>query len=159
MQDLIAVELAAGEAGIHLPSLGGLCRGAHTLNALFHAESPLIEVIVAHERPQSGALDGLLQLLNFGLFLQVLLHALLIAPLFFHSVEAIIARIELRLSVLDLNDTRDGAVEKIAVVADGDHRAAELAEVFLQPFRSLQVQVVGRLVQQEDVRILQNETA
>ena len=83
----------------------------------------------------------------------------MIAPLFFHSVKAVVARIELRLSILDLDDTGDGAVEKIAVVADGDHRTAELAKVFLQPFRGLQVQVVGRLVQQEDVRILQNKAS
>ena len=44
-------------------------------------------------------------------------------------------------------------------MADGDHGAAEVAEVVLQPLRGLQVQMVGGLVQQQNVRVLQDQAA
>ena len=42
-------------------------------------------------------------------------------------------------------------------MGDGEHRPLELVQVLLQPLGGPQVQVVGGLVQQEDVRVLQNE--
>ena len=40
-------------------------------------------------------------------------------------------------------------------MADGQHRAAEVEDIVLQPLRGAQVEVVGGLVEQEDVRVLQ----
>ena len=42
-------------------------------------------------------------------------------------------------------------------MGDGQHRALEPLQIALQPLGGVQVQVVGGLVQQEDVGILQNE--
>ncbi len=44
-------------------------------------------------------------------------------------------------------------------MADGHHRAPEAAHVVLQPLHRVEVQVIGGLVQQEDIRVLQDETA
>ena len=44
-------------------------------------------------------------------------------------------------------------------MGDGDHRAAESPDVLLQPLGGVEVQVVGGLVQQQDVRVLQDEAA
>ena len=96
-----------------------------------------MEGVVAHEGPQVHLLGGLFQLLDLGLLLQILLHPLLIAALLFHGVEAVIAAVKLRLAVQHLDDAGHGAVQEIAVMADGHHRAVEPAEVFLQPFRGL----------------------
>ena len=82
-------------------------------------------------------LGGLFQLLDLGLFLQILLHPLLIAALLFHGVKAVIAAVKLRFAVQHLDDAGHGAVQEVPVMADGHHRAAELAEILLQPFRGL----------------------
>ena len=50
-------------------------------------------------------------------------------------------------------------VEEIAVVRHGDDRAGILLQVLLEPVYRLCVEVVGRLVEQEYVRLLQEEAA
>jgi hypothetical protein len=53
---------------------------------------------------------------------------------------------------LDLDDPADHGVEQVAVVADHQHRAAELVgEEALEPLPALDIEVVGRLVEQQDV--------
>ena len=42
---------------------------------------------------------------------------------------------------------------------DGDDRTLERREILLQPFDGVQVQMVRRLVEKQDIRILQNEAA
>ena len=44
-------------------------------------------------------------------------------------------------------------------MGDGHHRAPKFLDVGLQPLGSVEVQVVGGLVQQQDVRVLQNQAA
>ena len=44
-------------------------------------------------------------------------------------------------------------------MGDHQHRAPEAPDILLQPLRGVKVQVVGGLVQQQDIRVLQNETA
>ena len=44
-------------------------------------------------------------------------------------------------------------------MADGEDRAPEAGDIVLQPLGGVEIQVVGWLVQQEDVRILQDEAA
>ena len=159
LQHLVALELPALEAGLQFTGLGGLLGGTHPLDALFHGKRTLVQGVVAHKGPQVHLLGGLLQLLDLGLLLQILLHPLLIAAFLFNGVKAVIAAVKLRLTVLYLDDAGDSAVQKVAVVTDGDHRAAKFAEVFLQPLCGLQIQMVRRLVQQQDVRVLQDQAA
>ena len=115
--------------------------------------------VVAHKGPQVHLLRRLFQLLDLGLLLEVLLHALLVAALLFNGIKAVVAAVKLRLAVQDLDDAGDGAVQEIAVVGDGDHGAPEGADILLQPLGGLKVQVVGGLIQQENVRILQDQAA
>ena len=44
-------------------------------------------------------------------------------------------------------------------MADGEDRTPEAGDIVLQPLGGVEVQVVGGLVQQENVRILQDEAA
>ena len=104
LQYFVALELPAGKPGVHLFCLGGFGGGAHALNALFHAEGPFVQRVVAHKGPQVHLLRRLFQLLDLSLLLQVLLHPLLIAALLLHGVKAVIAGIKLRLAVRHLND-------------------------------------------------------
>ena len=159
LKHLVAAKLPAGEASVHLLGLGGLGHGAHALDALFHGKGPLVQGVVAHKGPQVHLLRRLFQLLDLGLLLEVLLHALLVAALLFNGIKAVVAAVKLRLAVQDLDDAGDGAVQEIAVVGDGDHGAPEGADILLQPLGGLKVQVVGGLIQQENVRILQDQAA
>ncbi len=50
-------------------------------------------------------------------------------------------------------------VEKIAVVRHGDDRALVLLQVLLQPLHGFGIEVIGRLVEQQNVRLLDHEAA
>ncbi len=50
-------------------------------------------------------------------------------------------------------------VEEVAVVGDGDHRAGILVEVLLEPVDRFGVEVVGGLVEQQHVGLLEQKTA
>jgi hypothetical protein len=60
---------------------------------------------------------------------------------------------------IQLEDPAATIVEEVAVVGDGHHRARILLEVSLEPRHAFRVQVVGRLVEQEHVRLLEEEPA
>ena len=49
-------------------------------------------------------------------------------------------------------------VEEIAVVGDGNHRTFVLLQVLLQPVDRLSIQMVGRLIEQQHIRFLKQQT-
>ena len=159
LQYIVTAKLDAGKAGVHFFGLGGFCYRAHTLNAPFHGNGAAVGLVHPLKGPQAQLLRRFFQLLDLGLLFQVLLHLLLIAALLFDGIEAVIAAVKRGLAVQHLDNAVDGAVEEIAVMGNGNHRTAEGADILLQPLRGLQVQMVGRLIQQQDVRVLQNEPA
>ena len=55
--------------------------------------------------------------------------------------------------VIDVGRVRANAVQKMAVVRDHDQHAFVIAQIFLQPVHRIEVQVVGRLVQQQNGRL------
>ena len=61
------------------------------------------------------------------------------------------ALVEGELAVLQVQDRAHGAVEEPAVVADHEDRVRVAREVALEPERALEVEVVGGLVQQQQV--------
>ena len=158
-EHLIPPELPLPEADLHLPLPGGPVGGPHPLDALLHGLGPLEDLVVARIGPDPQLLGGLLQLLDLGLLLLILLQLLLVAALLLHHIEAVIAGVELRLPLLDLDDPVHHPVQEPAVVGDRQHRALELVQILLQPLGGLQVQVVGGLVQQQDVGVLQDQPA
>ena len=95
--------------------------------------------------------------MDFGLLLLILAQLLLIPPLLLHGVEAVISGVKLRFSRLNLYHPPDYLVQKVAVVGDGQDGALEPFQILLQPLGGTQVQVVGGLVQKEDVGVLQDE--
>jgi len=50
-------------------------------------------------------------------------------------------------------------IQEVAVVSDGDDRAFVVLQVLLQPGHALGIQMVGGFVQQQDVRLLEQQTA
>ena len=63
------------------------------------------------------------------------------------------------LAAVEFEDPARHVVEEVAVVGDGDDGAFVLLEVLLQPVDALGVEVVGRLVEQQDVGLLQEQAA
>src|SRR5699024_10080488 len=118
---------------------------------------PLVQLVVAHEGPEVELRGGLLQLLELGLVLLVFAKLLVEAALPLHGVEAVVARVELRAPVYNLDAALGHGVEEIAVVAYGEHRAAKMGDIVLEPLGGAEVKVVRRLVQKQDVRVLENE--
>ena len=67
--------------------------------------------------------------------------------------EIIVAGIELDLAVIDVRDIGTYLVQEIPVVGNNDDRVVEVDQEFLQPGDGVQIQMVGRLVQQQDVGV------
>ena len=126
-------------------------------DALFHGESAFVELVIAHECPEVHLCGGTLKLLYLRLILLVFFQLLLEAALPLLNVKAVIAGVKLRLAVDDLDRALDDAIKKIPVMADGEHRTLEAQEIVLQPLCRVQVEVVRRLVQQENVGVLKDK--
>ena len=62
-------------------------------------------------------------------------------------------------AAIEFQDPTGDVVEEIAVVGHGDHCTGERLEVAFQPSHGLGIQVVGGLIQQEHVRLLQQDAA
>ena len=118
-----------------------------------------MQLVIAQKCPQMHLLHSAGKLADLGLLLLILLEPLLVAPLRLLHIKAVIAGIKLRFSLVQGNDAVHAAVKEIAVMGDGKHRALEAGHIVLQPLHRVQIQVVRRLVQQEDVRILQDQAA
>ena len=88
---------------------------------------------------------GLRVLLGLGGLEQVELHR----PLLLEAVEA--AGVERQFAVFEMEDRIDGAVEEVAVVADQQHGVRIAGEIVLKPQRAFEVEIVGRLVEQQQV--------
>jgi hypothetical protein len=74
-------------------------------------------------------------------------------------VIVIVAHVQTEAPQLQLRDPVHHAVEKVPVVGDDHHRPLVSREEVLDPLEGLEVQVVGRFVQQEQVRRLEQESA
>src|SRR5262249_3411364 len=62
-------------------------------------------------------------------------------------------------AAVELEDPLGDVVEEVAVVRDGDDAARILREVLLEPRDALGVEMVGRLVEQQEVRLLEQDLA
>ena len=67
----------------------------------------------------------------------------------FRQVGAVDAAVDGQRPQPDLGDLRDHAVEEVAIVRDQHHRVRIVDEELLQPVARLEVEVVGRLVEQQ----------
>ena len=122
--------LVGAEAGLAL-GLAGLRRQAHPLE-------------LAGEGPLAGVRGALLA----GEAGQLLLEPARVVALERDAA-----------AVVELEDPLGDVVEEVAVVGDRDDGARVLLEEALQPLDRLGVEVVGRLVEQEQVGVAQQEPA
>ncbi len=80
-----------------------------------------------------------------------------LAGLALGEVVVVVARIELEAGGGQLGHRRDHAVQEVAVVGDDDHRAVVRVQVALEPAEGLEIEVVRRLVEEEERRALEQE--
>ena len=64
----------------------------------------------------------------------------------------VVARIDLQLLEVEVRDVRAHLIQEVAVVADDHHRGIVVVERAFQPADGIDVEVVGRLVEQQHVR-------
>ena len=69
--------------------------------------------------------------------------------LFLQLVLREVARIRAQLAPIQLDDAGGHPIQKDAIMGNGDNTAAEIYQQFFKPFDRVQVQVVGRLIQQQ----------
>ena len=103
------------------------------------------------------AVDELLLALQLALLAGVLLLEVL-DPLGALDLEArVVARVDRQLAHLQLEHLGDEVIEEVAVVAGDDQRALVAAEEGQQPLARLEVEVVGRLVEEQRVGAREQE--
>ena len=116
-----------------------------------------MELVHAHKGPEVELVRRFAQMGDLLLVLFPDAKLFFIAAVFLLHKEAVVAVIKLRPAVDELNGALHHGVQKPAVVGDGEDGALEVEEVVLQPLGGVHIQMVGGLVQQENVRVLQNE--
>ena len=70
----------------------------------------------------------------------------------FLQVVAVVSFVRIQLAVVYFNDFRAHTVQEIAVVRHHEQAQTTTVQVLFQPFRHVQVEVVSRLVQNQQIR-------
>ena len=118
------------DAALHLRRLGGLV--AEAVDELLHPGNLLVLMLLGLAQP----LDA------FGLCIEVL---------------GVVADVVGDRAQRQVGDAADHRVEEVAVVGDQDDGVRVAAEVVLEPVAGLQVEMVGRLVEEQQARLAQQQ--
>ena len=152
----IPEEFLFPEAGLErLLGLGPLGL-ADALQTVLHRHRAAVEDAVV-DAPALHPLNREGKLLDLSLLLLILLELEVEAGLLFLQIEGIVSVVVLGMTVGDLDDPVHDPVQEEAVMGDRQRGPLELLDIGLQPLDAAQVQVVGRLVEQKDVGLLQQE--
>ena len=151
--DALAALLGLGEGEVHRG--GRLLRRIHLFHAVDLLELGLgprrrgvLGSEAVHEVHQPA--DLALLVLEGGQLLDLLGLALV-------EEDVVVAGVAVQPLVADLDDPGDELVEELPVVRDHQDRPGVVAQVVLEPDQRLQVEMVGRLVQHQDVRLLHQQ--
>ena len=152
----VAGKILFPEGGLHGFFRFGPLGFLNPLHPVLNGHGPAVEGPVV-DAPALHPLHGIAQLLELGLLLLVLLQLQIKPGLLFFHVEGIVAGVEFRVTVGDLDDPLGHLIDEIPVVGDDQHRALKALDVALQPLHTAQIQVVGGLVQQQNIRLFQQK--
>ena len=97
--------------------------------------------------------DKFLEFFDLLLFLAVGFFHLLNEQLAGLIPEVVVSGIELDLAIVDICRMGTDLVQEVTVMGYHDNGVFKVDQEFLQPFDGVQVQMVGRLVQKQDIRI------
>ena len=141
-----------GQLGRFLKFKGEIGTGEHG-RELFHALQRLDAALRLFGLGGLGfeAVDEFLQMRDFFLLARIsrLLQQYLLGALLFKR--AVIAPVANKLGLLDVDGDLGDGVEKFPIVADDEQSARIAFEPALQPHQRIQIQVVGGLVQQQQI--------
>ena len=110
--------------------------------------------------PAFGVLPHPLELGLHRLHARVFLLRLALETFFFLlKPRAVVAFIGNPATAIELENPFGRIVEKVAIVRDRDHRARKTQQELFEPVDALGIQMVGRLVEQQHVRLRQQQLA
>ena len=73
------------------------------------------------------------------------------------DVLAVVADVVRQLAQVQVGDARDDRVEEVAIVRDEDDGVRIRAEILLEPVARFEIEVIGRLVEQQQVRTAEQQ--
>ena len=156
-EHIVPALFPGGEADAHVrPGFRGLFQHVHLLQELLPALGPadgLLRIVGAQP------LYDLLLVPDLPLLVQIGGHGGGPQLLLLHGIVGIIPGKDRGPGLVDLDDLGGNPVQEIAVMGDDDDRAPVVHQIGLQPGDGVHVQVVGGLVQDNQVGLLQEELA
>ena len=108
-------------------------------------------------RFSAEAVDEILEVLDFALLVFVSGEVLLVAGFFLDEVVVIVAAVTVEVLARDFDHAVADGVEEGAVMGDNKQGSGVIAEVGLEPAERLEVEVVGRFVEHEEVGLHDEE--
>ena len=90
---------------------------------------------------------------NFSLLVQVCLVLSVTQLRLLKRISRIISLVHSHLGCLDLHDLGDNFIQKITVMGDDKYSARVVEKIGLKPGNALHIQVVGWLIQKQDIRL------
>ena len=72
---------------------------------------------------------------------------------FLSEIIVVVAVVAVQVSIGDFDDAVADAVEEFTVVRDGQNCARVVAQLILKPAQCLEVQVIGRLIEHQQIRL------
>ena len=154
LQRLLAAAAARLKAEAHMPLLDGLFQPFQLVQALLAAFGGLDALFPVEA---AVALDDGLFPLDFLLLQVVGLHAVFKVRGALAHVLGVVAGEFDHAAAEDFTHRGADVIQKIPVVADEQERPLVFRQVALQPFDGLQVQMVGGLVHEDHVGLLQKQ--
>ena len=104
------------------------------------------------------AVDEFHQAADFPLLVFVEGQLLLLVGLALQEILVIAAAVTDQLALANLNNASHKLVQELAVMRDDENRSGVALQIVLKPQQRLQVKMVGRLVQQQQVRLLRQQS-
>ena len=103
------------------------------------------------------AVDEFHQAADLALLVFVGGQLLLLVGLALEQILVIAAAVTDQPALADLDDAADKLVQELAIVRDDQNRAGVAFQILLEPEQRFEVEVIGRLVQQQQVRLLRQQ--
>ena len=123
--------------------------GRHQLHAIQRLQAALRLPCLGGRRAKARNVAVQMRHLPLLLFKQRLLHRQRCRTLHFKA--GVVTGVERQPLGVDMRDVRGAAIEKITIVRHHHQRAAKRTQPFFQPHHRVQIQVVGRLVEQHQI--------
>jgi hypothetical protein len=133
----------------------GIVRHHDALNLLQFLDARLH--LLGLGRLIAEAIDERFEILDALLLIFVRVHQLRLALFLLLHVFLVSAVIDMRTLVPHLHDLAHGHVQKVAVVRDQHKRILVVAQIVFEPVARLQIEVVGRLVEQQQRRLFEQQ--